>query len=453
MLIEHLLDLGEATAAARLNVGDLNAFYQAARARSSTAIPTSPIARASAWCCSKPATRRRSRCGSGSIDVSSSYFSAVYAELGVLLTRRATCAARASTTPMLPDVAAELEQRGLATISDGAICVFPPGFTEPRGRAAAAHRAQAGRRLRLRHRPISPPSATARRARAARGSSTSSARRRRSTSRWSSRSARWRAGCSRRRAREHVAFGIVLGPDKKMFKTRARRHRDACGAARRSDRARADAVTREDARRSMRPTRARAGADVGIGAVKYADLVERSDQGLRLRLGSHARVRGQPGRTFSTRTRASIRSSARRRKRASRRRHGARGPRRAGGARAWARAARLRRRGARVAPTRCSPTGLPVTSTISRRAFTAFYEHCPVLRAPDDKARESRLKLCELDRARARAGLEPARHRGAGADVSARRREALVVVVGHLRLVYLFGGVRPEPRTTRSSRS
>ena len=29
-------------------------------------------------------------------------------------------------------------------------------------------------------------------------------------------------------------------------------------------------------------------------------------------------------------------------------------------------------------------------------AFTAFFESCPVLRAPDDTTRESRLKLCAL---------------------------------------------------------
>src|SRR5262249_55563266 len=31
--------------------------------------------------------------------------------------------------PMLADVCAELEADGLAVISDGALCVFPPGFT------------------------------------------------------------------------------------------------------------------------------------------------------------------------------------------------------------------------------------------------------------------------------------------------------------------------------------
>ena len=29
------------------------------------------------------------------------------------------------------------------------------------------------------------------------------------------------------------------------------------------------------------------------------------------------------------------------------------------------------------------------------QAFTSFYEHCPVLRAPDDATRESRLVLCD----------------------------------------------------------
>ena len=33
MLIEHLLDVGEAEAAHELSIGDLNAFYQAARAK------------------------------------------------------------------------------------------------------------------------------------------------------------------------------------------------------------------------------------------------------------------------------------------------------------------------------------------------------------------------------------------------------------------------------------
>ena len=50
---------------------------------------------------------------------------------------------------------------------------------------------------------------------------------------------------------------------------------------------------------------------IGIGAIKYADLSQRSHQGLRVRLGAHARrSTATPRRTCSTRTPASAASSA-----------------------------------------------------------------------------------------------------------------------------------------------
>ncbi len=60
-------------------------------------------------------------------------------------------------------------QRGVASIDDGALCVFLPEFNGPRRRAAAAHRAQEGRRLRLRRDrpggdPLSDRAISARRA-------------------------------------------------------------------------------------------------------------------------------------------------------------------------------------------------------------------------------------------------------------------------------------------------
>ena len=39
------------------------------------------------------------------------------------------------------------------------------------------------------------------------------------------------------------------------------------------------------------------------------------------------------------------------------------------------------------------------------QAFTAFYEHCPVLRAPDEPTRQSRLVLCEQTAATLALGL------------------------------------------------
>ena len=39
-------------------------------------------------------------------------------------------------------------------------------------------------------------------------------------------------------------------------------------------------------------------------------------------------------------------------------------------------------------------------------AFTAFFENCPVLKAPDDATRASRLALCELTARVLARGLE-----------------------------------------------
>ncbi len=56
------------------------------------------------------------------------YLRRIYARLGITLTD-ADMAPESFYNPMLADVCAELEERGLAVISDGALCAFPPGFT------------------------------------------------------------------------------------------------------------------------------------------------------------------------------------------------------------------------------------------------------------------------------------------------------------------------------------
>ena len=55
-------------------------------------------------------------------------------------------------------------------------------------------------------------------------------------------------------------------------------------------------------------------------------------------------------------------------------------------------------------------------------AYTTFYEACPVLKAPDDETRRSRLALCALTAGDARDRPRPARHHRAGADVSSSTR-------------------------------
>ena len=70
------------------------------------------------------------------IDESMLHFNAVYRRLGVLLVDGDVCG-ESFYNPMLADVVADLEAKGLATLSDGAMCVFPPGFVNREGEPAA----------------------------------------------------------------------------------------------------------------------------------------------------------------------------------------------------------------------------------------------------------------------------------------------------------------------------
>src|SRR5260221_4004275 len=62
------------------------------------------------------------------VDDSRHYYITIYGRLGVTLTE-ANLAPESFYNPMLDDVGRDLQQVGAATISDGALCAFPPGFT------------------------------------------------------------------------------------------------------------------------------------------------------------------------------------------------------------------------------------------------------------------------------------------------------------------------------------
>src|SRR5260221_633010 len=62
------------------------------------------------------------------VDDSKHYYNAIYRRLGVTLTD-ADLAPESFYNPMLDDVCRDLQQAGVATISAGALCAFPPGFT------------------------------------------------------------------------------------------------------------------------------------------------------------------------------------------------------------------------------------------------------------------------------------------------------------------------------------
>jgi arginyl-tRNA synthetase len=131
MLIEHLIDIGEEAGAHELSVGDLDTFYKQAR----TAFDDGPEFR-------DRSRRRVVLLQSGDpetmrlwrllVDQSLAYFQEVYAKLGVLLTQD-DVVGESFYNDLLPLVVSELDAAGLLVESDGALCVFPPGYTNRDG--------------------------------------------------------------------------------------------------------------------------------------------------------------------------------------------------------------------------------------------------------------------------------------------------------------------------------
>lgn len=126
MLIEHLLDIGESEAAHELSVGDLDAFYKAARRKFDA----------------DESFRERSRrrvvlLQSGDdltlklwrllVEQSERYFLAVYERLRVKL-QAGDFAGESIYNDQLADVVQELDRLGRLKDSNGALCAFPEGF-------------------------------------------------------------------------------------------------------------------------------------------------------------------------------------------------------------------------------------------------------------------------------------------------------------------------------------
>jgi arginyl-tRNA synthetase len=127
MLIEHALDVGERATYDELAAGEFTAFYQAARAKfdGSQGFADRSRQRVVELQAGEPQAMRLWQL---LVDDSMAYLRRLYARLGVTLTD-ADMAPESFYNPMLADVCAELEGRGLAVISDGALCAYPPGFT------------------------------------------------------------------------------------------------------------------------------------------------------------------------------------------------------------------------------------------------------------------------------------------------------------------------------------
>ena len=126
-LIEHALDIGEQATYDELAAGEFTAFYQSARAK----FDTDPMF-------ADRARKRVVQLQAGEpdamrlwkllVDDSMKYLRKIYARLDVRLTD-ADMAPESFYNSMLGDVNDELERKGIAVMSHGALCAFPPGFT------------------------------------------------------------------------------------------------------------------------------------------------------------------------------------------------------------------------------------------------------------------------------------------------------------------------------------
>src|SRR5580704_3598791 len=267
MLIEHLLDLGEA-GARELELGDLNAFYREARKKfdADEAFADRSRQRVVLLQAGDPATLAHWKT---LVEQSALYFGDVYTRLGVRLLHE-DIVGESFYNHLLAPTLAELEAAGLAVSSDGALCVFPPGFAGRDGAplplivrkqdggygyattdlAAIKHRTGTLGATRLFYVVGAPQAqhfdmvfATARRA-------------------------GWLVPPAEAR---HIAFGSVLGPDRKVLKSR---EGDAIKLTRLIDEAieRAGVKVLEKNPDLPADERADLARKIGIGAMKYADL-------------------------------------------------------------------------------------------------------------------------------------------------------------------------------------
>jgi arginyl-tRNA synthetase len=268
MLIEHLLDIGEAEAAHELEVGDLNAFYRAARAKFDTdeGFKERARRRVVALQAGDEATLSLWRL---LVDESEKYFLAVYDQLGLTLSEKDFCGESFYNDRLQP-VVEELDRLGLLRESGGALCVFPAGFTGREGEplpiivrksdggfgygatdlAAIRYRTQALHADRILY-VVGLPQ-----------------RQHLEMVFQTAREAAWLGPGARA---THVGFGSVLGSDGRILRTRAG---DSVKLIELLDEAviRARALVDMKAPDLEEAVRADIANAVGIGAVKYADL-------------------------------------------------------------------------------------------------------------------------------------------------------------------------------------
>jgi arginyl-tRNA synthetase len=404
MLIEHLVDIGEDAGINELAVGDLDVFYREARAEFDTVPDFADRARSRVVLLQSgdPETLRLWRILVGQ---SITYFSDVYERLGILLTPE-DVVGESFYNDQLPEVVAELDAKGLLVESDGARCVFPPGFTNRDGEPLPliVQKSDGGYGY----------------------ATTDLAALRDRFGRLGADLALYVVGVPQTQHFEmcfaagrlagwipegaepvHVSFGNMLGTDHKMFRTRAG---DTVKLSELVDEAVARAAVAVAERSTdLDPLQQAAVADaIGVGALKYADLsTDRQrdyvfdwDRMLAFEGNTAPYLQYAHARICSIFRRADLDAAA-------------------FNAASDQVPLILGEPGERALAVALLGFETAVTSTLETfsphklcaylfelaGAFTTFYETCPVLRAEDPRVRSSRLALCDLVATVLRQGL------------------------------------------------
>jgi len=387
MLLEHMLDQGWG-GGDQLAIADLDRFYKQARLKfdGDPAFVERARRRVVALQSGDPQTLALWR---ALVAESERHFQKVYDLMGVPLTP-ADYRGESFYNPMLADVANELETRGLAVLSQGALCVFPPGFTGRDGEplplivryssggygygmtdlAAIRYRARelhsddilyvVGAEQRLHLEMIFAVA----------------------------RMAGWLQEGS---TVEHVSFGLILGPDRKRIRSRSGDSVKLIELLEEAiDRAAAVVAERSELTDAERDRVARA---VGVGAVKYADLSGDRDKDY---VFDWDRMLAMEGNTavYLQYANARVQSVIRR----------------AGGAPAQGTPVVLAEPAERGLALKLARFPTAVEAAIAHLqphrlctylyetavAFSTFYESCPILGAESEALRASRLVLCGL---------------------------------------------------------
>lgn len=128
MLIEHLIDVGEDSPDARLLRTDPNTFYAAARRKFDSDPAFADRARSRVVKLQAGTDPETHRLWEELVGLSRQYLRDSYSLLRVTLTDD-DIRGESFYNDLLPGVAEELTEKGIAVLSDGALCAFPPGFT------------------------------------------------------------------------------------------------------------------------------------------------------------------------------------------------------------------------------------------------------------------------------------------------------------------------------------